>query len=91
MHAYKIYCTAIYKPKPFPDYMESMGIVCCVKKKKKRICSTFSIYCPERTLISNGFWLKTASQCITSKNNLLLCNIWYILSSLRQSSACKYV
>lgn len=36
MHAYKIYCTAIYKPKPFPDYMESMGIVCCVKKKEKK-------------------------------------------------------
>lgn len=62
MYAYKIDCISIYKPKLFPVYMESMGIVCCVKKrKKKRICSSFSIYRPEHTLISNGFWLKTAS------------------------------
>lgn len=32
MYAYKTYCISIYKPKPFPVYMESMGIVCCVKK-----------------------------------------------------------
>lgn len=36
MYAYKIYCISIYKPKPFPVYMESMGIVWCVKKEKKK-------------------------------------------------------
>lgn len=36
MYAYKIDCISIYKPKPFPVYMESMGIVCCVKKGKKK-------------------------------------------------------
>lgn len=35
MYTYKIYCIYIYKLKPFPLYMESMGIVCCVKKEKK--------------------------------------------------------
>lgn len=36
MYAYKIYFISIYKPKPFPVYMETMGIVCCVKKEKKK-------------------------------------------------------
>lgn len=61
MYVYKIYCISIYILKPFPVYMESTSIVCYVKKEKKRMCSTFSIYCLEHALISNGFWLKTAS------------------------------
>lgn len=36
MYAYKVDCISIYKPKPFPVYMESMGIVCCVKKGGKK-------------------------------------------------------
>lgn len=41
MYAYKIYCISIYKPKPFPVYMESTGIVCCVKKEKKGYAPLF--------------------------------------------------